>query len=507
MRTKKPIAALLCIVFAAASVPVPFGYAAETAASVFRFSNDPGDTFRVCAEDGRLVFYDLPKGEKFNYLNVFLADEGGKNTGYAFTARDAGNTAAYSLKGVADGAYYVQLYNSDAPANGKISTYKGYVYGNTVKIKVAGGAAEFVPPPNYQGNAAICNEKRSDKAALDHYLRPSEGVQSDDGSVFALAKEITAGKNNDYTKVKAVHDWVCDNIWYDFDAYHGRSPLGDTSAIGVLKSKKSVSDGYAALTAALLRAAGIPAKCVSGYADGGRHVWNEAYADGRWIIIDATWDSGNKLENGISAREGMKHLYFDPTLYTFSGHHRYADYSEDMIPPPPASDRPSPWAAAQVNAALAAKLVPQALQSKYAQPITRAEFCALAVTLHEAVTGKEITGRKAFSDTNDVNVQKMAAIGAVNGSGGKFNPGGALTREEAAVLIVNLAASLGKPLPKHMSDSADKGSFSTWAADAIGSVQAAGIMTGAANNAFLPKDAFTREQSMITVSRLWDLVG
>ena len=504
MKAKKLIAVSLCLVFLAASVP--FGQTAETAASVFRFSNDPGDTFRVCAEDGRLVFYDLPKSEKFNYLSVFLLNEKGQNTAYAFTTRDSGDTAAYSLKSVTDGAYYVQLYSAAAPVNGKISTYRGYIYGDMVKIKVTGGAAEFVPPPNYQGNAAIYGAKRSDRAALDHYLMPSEDIQSGDGGVSALAKDITAGKNSDYTKIKAVHDWVCENIWHDLDAYHGRSPYGDTSAVGVLKSKKSVSEGYASLTAALLRASGIPAKRVSGYADGGRHVWNEAYADGRWIILDTTWDSGNKLQDGKSTQDGMKRLYFDPTLYTFSGHHRYVDYAEDMIPPPPGAE-PSPWAEAQVNAALAAELVPQALRSNYTQPVTRAEFCALAVVLHELVTGREITGRKAFSDTNDVNVEKMAALGVVNGSGGKFNPGGALTREEAAVLIVNLAASLGKPLPKQASASADRDSFSPWAADAIGAAQAVGIMSGAVGNNFLPKDVFTREQGIITMARLRDLVG
>ena len=89
----------------------------------------------------------------------------------------------------------------------------------------------------------------------------------------------------------------------------------------------------------------------------------------------------------------------------------------------------------KVNAAIAAGLVPEALQAGYTDTATRAQFCALAVELYETVTGSENGERAEFTDTTDVNVQKMAGIGVINGVGnGQFNPSGQLTREQADAL-------------------------------------------------------------------------
>jgi len=170
-----------------------------------------------------------------------------------------------------------------------------------------------------------------------------------------------------------------------------------------------------------------------------------------------------------------------------------------------ASDSPSSWAIEQVNEAISANIVPTTLQSRYNQPITRAEFCALAVALYENVKG-EITERRTFADTNDVNVQKMAALGVVGGTDATrnlFSPDTNLTREQAAVILARLAETLDNPLPKLDSRATDRGSFSSWAIEAIGQVQAVGIMGGTGNNMFSPSQPYTREQSILTILRLY----
>ncbi|MDR0838008.1 MAG: S-layer homology domain-containing protein [Oscillospiraceae bacterium] len=170
-----------------------------------------------------------------------------------------------------------------------------------------------------------------------------------------------------------------------------------------------------------------------------------------------------------------------------------------------AADAPSSWAAEPVNAAIKAGLVPQSLQSKYTQPATRAEYCALAVALYEKVTGKAITKRATFSDTTDVNVEKAAAIGVVNGMGNnKFDPDAKLTREQAAVMLARLADAIGKPLAKKAATFADNAKISSWAVEQVGQVQAAGIMSGIEDNKFAPKGPYTREQSIITILRSWN---
>ena len=125
--------------------------------------------------------------------------------------------------------------------------------------------------------------------------------------------------------------------------------------------------------------------------------------------------------------------------------------------------------------------------------------------LYETVKGTEITERANFSDTYDVNVQKMAALGVVNGIGnGKFNPDGQLTREQAATMLARLAEVIGKPLTASAPTFADNDAISSWAFDAVGQVKGAGIMDGIGGNTFSPQQPYTREQCMMTTLRMYE---
>ena len=171
------------------------------------------------------------------------------------------------------------------------------------------------------------------------------------------------------------------------------------------------------------------------------------------------------------------------------------------------SDNPSSWAVEDVSTAIEAGLVPQALQALYTQATTRAEFCALAVTLYETVTGEVITERLSFTDTDDVDVEKAAAIGVVNGVGNNmFSPDTQLTREQAATMLSRLAEALENPLPEHEATFSDNESISTWAFKAVGQMQVTEIMAGVGNNTFAPKSPYTREQSILTILRLYNVL-
>jgi hypothetical protein len=172
----------------------------------------------------------------------------------------------------------------------------------------------------------------------------------------------------------------------------------------------------------------------------------------------------------------------------------------------PSADKPSSWATELVATAVTSALVPQYLQSKYTQATTRAEFCALAVALYETVTGREITERATFNDTDDINVQKMGALGVVQGVGdGNFAPERELTREQAATMLSRLATAIymadaiSSSLPSHTATFTDMGDVSGYAIDAIGQMQLSGIMGGVGSDRFAPRDPYTREQSIVTI--------
>jgi len=173
----------------------------------------------------------------------------------------------------------------------------------------------------------------------------------------------------------------------------------------------------------------------------------------------------------------------------------------------PLQDQPSDWALEAVETARALGFIPETVRGSYQSPTTRAEFTAFATALYEVVMGREITGRTTFNDTNDINVEKMGYLGVVAGVGnGNFAPDQTLTREQAAVMLARLANVLGNPLPIVPPTFYDNTEASGWALESIGQMQAAGIMGGTGNNMFSPLGLYTREQSIITILRLYEML-
>ena len=172
---------------------------------------------------------------------------------------------------------------------------------------------------------------------------------------------------------------------------------------------------------------------------------------------------------------------------------------------------PSVWAHAEVMDAILFSLVPENLQCKYTQATTRGEYAALATCLYEMVTDEVIQLTEAekapFTDTTDLNVAKMVKVGVVNGMGdGTFAPNAKLTRVQAATMLSRLANALEEPLTVSAPAFADNDQISDWAFDAAGEVQAAEIMKGVEDNLFAPKRDYTREQSILTMDRLFNMV-
>ncbi|MCL2815756.1 MAG: S-layer homology domain-containing protein [Oscillospiraceae bacterium] len=178
-----------------------------------------------------------------------------------------------------------------------------------------------------------------------------------------------------------------------------------------------------------------------------------------------------------------------------------------LAPLPALGFTSSDWAKPELDKAQAQGLIPGAFKNAdLKKTSTRAEFCALVVALYEKIKG-EIKGRAQFTDTKDINVEKAAAIEVVKGVGGnKFDPDAELNREQAAVMLARLAEAVGKPFVKKAATFADRDKIAGWALEAVGQVQAAGIMGGTGKNTFAPKDPYTREQCVITVLRTYDAV-
>lgn len=149
--------------------------------------------------------------------------------------------------------------------------------------------------------------------------------------------------------------------------------------------------------------------------------------------------------------------------------------------------------------------------SSYAAPITRKDFCNLAMELYIKLRIEEYrelpkSPSISFTDTDKWYVRQLAYLGVISGVGdGKFDPDGQLTREQAATILSRLAGVLGVKLDKTAPTFADNGAIASWAADAVGEMQTAGIMGGVGNNQFAPQGTYSWEQSIATLMRLYDI--
>lgn len=195
--------------------------------------------------------------------------------------------------------------------------------------------------------------------------------------------------------------------------------------------------------------------------------------------------------------------YFDTFTEGYAGVIRYH------------GNTPSSWALAEVEEAKKTSLVPQDLQGQYTAPITRAEYCKLAITLIEAFTKKPIDrivktiNKNAFTDTDDSFVLYAQALGIVEGRGsGIFDPKGRINRQEAAKILVNTFKSCAF-LPGHtttMPKYDDRDTIDAWAKEGIWYTGEWGVMIGVGNNMFAPKKDYTREQSVLTMIRLYKIL-
>ncbi len=110
-----------------------------------------------------------------------------------------------------------------------------------------------------------------------------------------LALLLTEGIENDWGKVQAIHQYIIENITYDYEKAKivRTGYLPDNGA--TLENGNGICYDYSSLMASMLRSLAIPTKLVMGYSNTKSvyHAWNEVYDAAReeWILIDSTYDA------------------------------------------------------------------------------------------------------------------------------------------------------------------------------------------------------------------------
>lgn len=174
----------------------------------------------------------------------------------------------------------------------------------------------------------------ADSGSTDgRYVYPSFDCQSDSSIIQSITRDVLKKLPNnasDKDKFKLIHDYIVRNYHYDYDSIGEYSNFRKKQdALSVVKNKTGVCAGYTALTAAMCRCAGIPAKYV--ISETLNHAWNHVLLDGKWYFVDVTWDDPvkNPDSNYISYDyylledfNGVRNDHYANDVYVDSG--RYA---------------------------------------------------------------------------------------------------------------------------------------------------------------------------------------
>lgn len=213
--------------------------------------------------------------------------------------------------------------------------------------------------------------------------------------------------------------------------------------------------------------------------------------------------------------------YYSPGEYVvIEEDGKYGYGHVEYLPNLPEKGEMSDWAYEEVTAAIEENFVPIYLQSLYRNNIKRGEFCDTVVqaiteiletdaeTLVKEKTGKALSDWEKeypFSDTTGSDVIAAYALGIVRGRGnGTFGPYDTITRQEAAAFLTRGAKVLGMDTTVSVEASfADGEAVADWAQNDVSYISQIKVMGGTGENMFSPLGNYSREQSFVTVYRLY----
>ena len=172
----------------------------------------------------------------------------------------------------------------------------------------------------------------------------------------------------------------------------------------------------------------------------------------------------------------------------------------------------SDWARADLLAAESANLLPESFAgADMTQPITRQEFCTVALEIYEQLTGTPAPRamNSNFTDTTDNDVNRACELGLVSGRGnGMFMPDAQMTREEMFGTLYNLLKVTDRLVPLEageaealLADFRDRGEIADWAVVPIATMLKLELTSGANPGLMEPKGTPSREQAVVLALR------
>ncbi len=157
--------------------------------------------------------------------------------------------------------------------------------------------------PGYMGDAIALDQKGTSVSTrisggnyritynLGYFMSQQQETELRAAVTKTLADLKIAGKD-DYTKAKAIYDYICTHVTYDYDGLEAGTDEMMYSAYAAMMKGTAVCQGYASLFYRMAKEAGLSVRVVTGgMFDGGRHAWNIVKIGNVYYNVDCTWGS------------------------------------------------------------------------------------------------------------------------------------------------------------------------------------------------------------------------
>ena len=146
---------------------------------------------------------------------------------------------------------------------------------------------------------AIDRPARLSEADIKKYTSATPTVQSDQEPIKQLAAKLVGSETDPLKKAELIKNWV-------YRTLRKTMACNATTALAVLDNKAGDCTEHTLIFVALARAAGLPAREITGVAYVspifGWHAWAEIHDGKQWVSVDPTWNE----------------LYVDATHITFA---------------------------------------------------------------------------------------------------------------------------------------------------------------------------------------------
>ena len=154
-----------------------------------------------------------------------------------------------------------------------------------------------------------------------YYITDEQNTQLSKRVDEVLQSLDITDNSSDYDVIRAIYDYVCANVTYDYANLPNDDYKLKYTAYAALINKTAVCNGYTMLMSRMLTQAGISCRMILGDKSSGcDHAWNIVEIDGIYYNLDATWDAGTSPE---------KYDYFLRGENDFDNHIASDVYSSD----------------------------------------------------------------------------------------------------------------------------------------------------------------------------------